>query len=74
MPTSPTGPPCNRLGLDPEKVFSRIEQAAIKDRLRQQTAEAQTRGLFGAPSFLVGEELFWGDDRLEQALAWTKSD
>jgi 2-hydroxychromene-2-carboxylate isomerase len=63
-----------RLGLDPEKVFSRIEQAAIKDRLRQQTAEAQTRGLFGAPSFLVGEELFWGDDRLEQALAWTKSD
>ena len=63
-----------RLGLDPEGVFSRIEQAAIKDRLRQQTAEAQTRGLFGAPSFLVGEELFWGDDRLEQALAWTKSD
>ena len=61
-----------RLGIDPEKVFSRIEQGAIKDRLRQQTAEAQTRGLFGAPSFLVGEELFWGDDRLEQALARAK--
>ncbi|MEO0786484.1 MAG: 2-hydroxychromene-2-carboxylate isomerase, partial [Pseudomonadota bacterium] len=29
-------------------------------------------GLFGAPSFTVGEELFWGDDRLEDAIAWAK--
>ena len=58
------------LHLDSQKIFARIEQADIKDRLKRQTAQAQARGIFGAPSFLVGEELFWGDDRLEQALAW----
>ncbi|PZN13089.1 MAG: 2-hydroxychromene-2-carboxylate isomerase, partial [Proteobacteria bacterium] len=40
-------------------------------RLKDQTAEAQSRGIFGAPSFITEDgELFWGDDRLEQALAW----
>lgn len=34
--------------------------------------EAASRGLFGAPSFTIGDELFWGNDRLEAALAWTK--
>jgi 2-hydroxychromene-2-carboxylate isomerase len=61
------------LHLDSEQLFSRIEQADSKDRLKRQTAEAQARCIFGAPSFLVGEELFWGDDRLEQALAWARS-
>lgn len=39
-----------------------------KDRFRKQTAEAMERGIFGAPSFFVGRELFWGNDRLEEAL------
>jgi 2-hydroxychromene-2-carboxylate isomerase len=60
------------LHLDSQKIFSRIEQADLKQRLKLQTAEAQARGIFGAPSFLVGDELFWGDDRLEQALAWAR--
>jgi 2-hydroxychromene-2-carboxylate isomerase len=60
------------LDLDPERILARIEQPDVKQRLKTQTAEAQTRGIFGAPSFLVGDELFWGDDRLEQALAWAK--
>lgn len=58
------------LGVDSQRIFSRIEQADLKERLKRQTAEAQARGIYGAPSFLVGEELFWGDDRLEQALQW----
>ncbi|MEM8920964.1 MAG: DsbA family protein, partial [Pseudomonadota bacterium] len=37
---------------------------------RAQTEIAAARGLFGAPSFVVGDEVFWGDDRLEDALAW----
>lgn len=61
-----------RLQLDPEALFARTGEADCKDRLKRQTAEAQARGIFGAPSFLVGEELFWGDDRLEQALAWAQ--
>lgn len=42
----------------------------IKDALKAQTAEAIQRGVFGAPSFTVGDELFWGNDRLEDAVAW----
>ncbi|HXW22681.1 MAG TPA: DsbA family protein, partial [Rhodomicrobium sp.] len=44
----------------------------IKSRLRENTEEAQALGIFGAPSFLTENgELFWGDDRLEQALLWS---
>lgn len=41
-----------------------------KHALRLTSEEAVRRGLFGAPSFLIGDELFWGDDRLEDALQW----
>ncbi|MDB4971068.1 MAG: disulfide bond formation protein DsbA [Myxococcales bacterium] len=58
-------------GLDPTTALQKIEEPAIKDRLRANTDEAITRGAFGAPTMLVGDELFWGNDRLqfvEQAL------
>jgi 2-hydroxychromene-2-carboxylate isomerase len=57
------------LGLDAEALLARSETPENKQRLRQQTEEAREVGIFGAPSFLAGGELFWGDDRLEQALA-----
>ena len=60
------------LGRDPVALLARIEQPEIKQRLRQQTEEAQELGIFGAPSFLAQDELFWGDDRLEQAIARLK--
>ena len=60
------------MNLDSERIFSRIERPDLKDRLKQQTGRAQGRGIFGAPSFVVGAELFWGDDRLEQALEWAR--
>ena len=44
-----------------------------KARLRANVEEARSKGIFGAPSFVVGEELFWGDDRLEDALEWVSS-
>jgi 2-hydroxychromene-2-carboxylate isomerase len=50
-----------------------IEQAQTPEnklRLREQTRRAKELGIFGAPSFVVGEELFWGNDRLQDALAW----
>jgi len=43
---------------------------AAKAKLRARGEEAAAHGLFGAPSFTVGGELFWGNDRLEDALAW----
>ena len=40
---------------------------AVKTALRAATVQAHERGVFGVPTVAVGEELFWGDDRLEQA-------
>jgi 2-hydroxychromene-2-carboxylate isomerase len=59
------------LGLDSEAVFAKAETAENKQRLRAETAEAEALGIFGAPSFVTADgEVFWGNDRLEQALAW----
>lgn len=60
------------LDVDVEAAIAASNTPAIKEALKTQTAEAEARGLFGAPSFTVGNELFWGNDRLEAALAWAK--
>ncbi|HEV2547524.1 MAG TPA: 2-hydroxychromene-2-carboxylate isomerase [Stellaceae bacterium] len=60
------------LDRDSAPVLERAGSAANKDRLRVQTDDAMARGIFGAPSFTIGDELFWGNDRLEQAIAWAK--
>ncbi len=58
------------LGIDAQGAIARSSAPAIKERLRQATAEAERLGLFGAPTFAAPDgELFWGDDRLESALA-----
>ena len=49
--------------------LERASSEEIKQRLRAHGDEAAALGVFG-PSFLVGRELFWGNDRLDQALAW----
>jgi 2-hydroxychromene-2-carboxylate isomerase len=58
-----------RLGLDAPALLAVSAAPETKERLRQQTEEAQELGIFGAPTFLAGGDLYWGDDRLEQALA-----
>jgi len=61
------------LGVNPEKAITAANTPENKARLKTQTEEAQARDIFGAPSFTVGDELFWGNDRLEDAIAFTKS-
>ena len=60
------------LGVDVDAAFAAANAPDNKDALKRQTEEAASRGLFGAPSFTVGDELFWGNDRLDAALAWAK--
>jgi len=60
------------LDVDADAALAAAGSEEVKELLKAQTAEAQARGLFGAPSFTVGDELFWGNDRLEAALAWAK--
>ncbi|ANT59105.1 2-hydroxychromene-2-carboxylate isomerase [Salipiger sp. CCB-MM3] len=61
------------IGQDPERVMERAGSEEIVQALASATADAMTLGVFGSPSFLVGHELFWGDDRLDDAIAWAKS-
>lgn len=64
------------LDLDAAALTARSNEPANKERLKAQTDAAIAKGVFGAPSFVVsgsgGEELFWGNDRLEAALDWAQ--
>jgi 2-hydroxychromene-2-carboxylate isomerase len=57
-------------GVEPDAVLAQAGSEANKLRLREQTEEARRRGVFGGPTCFVGEEMFWGNDRLEDALAY----
>jgi 2-hydroxychromene-2-carboxylate isomerase len=52
-------------GLDGAALLARSKQQEVKDTLRRNSEEAVERGAFGAPTFFVGDEMFWGNDRLD---------
>ena len=60
-------------GQETARVLAQATQPDIEDALALQTERAKSLKLFGAPSFVVGDELFWGDDRLEEAIDWAAS-
>jgi len=61
------------LKVDADTAIATAHSDAIKEKLRSETATAQQLGIFGAPSFTTRDgELFWGNDRLESALALAK--
>ncbi|WP_411822325.1 2-hydroxychromene-2-carboxylate isomerase [Leptospira sp. 'Mane'] len=53
--------------LDPDFILQTSGEPSNKNKLRIETELAKERGVFGAPSFFIQEEMFWGDDRLEDA-------
>ena len=52
-------------GFDAPAFMALVAQPAVKDRLKAVTEEAVARGVFGAPTMFVGEQMFWGQDRLQ---------
>jgi 2-hydroxychromene-2-carboxylate isomerase len=61
----------DKMRLDAGAVLERAATAPIKDRLRSETALAESLGVFGAPNLITADgELFWGNDRLEEGLDW----
>jgi 2-hydroxychromene-2-carboxylate isomerase len=68
---SPGNVRCALLGLvdDPDQVIEEAQSDENKLKLREQTEEAQRRGIFGGPTFFVGDEMYWGNDRLDDAVA-----
>lgn len=54
-----------RAGLDPEELLAGAEADEAKEALKGATAGAAERGVFATPTFFVGDEMFWGNDRLD---------
>jgi 2-hydroxychromene-2-carboxylate isomerase len=58
------------IGQNPEVIVPRAASAEIKAELASETNAARALGIFGSPTFTVGSEIFWGDDRFEDAIQW----
>ena len=59
--------------LDYDDIMHQAEDEAIQQMYEANTEEANQLGVFGAPSFSIGNEIFWGDDRLEDAIRFAAS-
>lgn len=59
-------------GQDPETILARATAAEAVERLATETEKAAALGVFGSPTFVVGGEVFWGDDRLDDAMSWLR--
>jgi len=60
------------IGQDPDRVLGRATDETTAARWESETEAARSLGIFGSPTFAVGTEIFWGDDRLEDALEWAQ--
>ena len=58
-----------KAGFDPVALVAMANEQATKDQLKAVTLRAVERGVFGAPTFFVGDQMFWGQDRIEQVKA-----
>jgi 2-hydroxychromene-2-carboxylate isomerase len=58
------------VGLDRDSFMRRIDSQDVRDELKSITGRAAERGVFGAPMFFVGDEIFWGKDRLDFVERW----
>ena len=63
---------CEQLGHSYEDVSAAAAASEADESYRANTEAAKAAGVFGAPSFTVGDEVFWGDDRLEDAIAFSR--
>ncbi|WP_419904103.1 2-hydroxychromene-2-carboxylate isomerase [Kiloniella sp.] len=63
----------HEIGQDPGRVIELANSPVMETAYLAATDEARSLGIFGSPTFVVGKELFWGDDRLEDAISWYKT-
>ena len=64
---------CKELGLNKDEIIIESKTKEIKDEYFSNTDAARENKIFGSPSFMVDNELFWGDDRMEDAIKWIKN-
>ena len=58
------------IGLDPDKIINLAQADEIEQKYLKNTEMAKNKGIFGSPTFIVENEVFWGDDRCEDAVKW----
>ena len=63
---------CSELNIDKEQVISKANSEEIEKEYLINTDSARKNKVFGSPSFIVNSEIFWGDDRMEDAITWSK--
>jgi len=63
---------CSELKLDKEQTISKANSEEIEKEYLANTDNARINKVFGSPSFIVNSEIFWGDDRMEDAITWSK--
>ena len=61
---------CNELKLNKDQIISDALKKEIQDKYEANTNSARENKIFGSPSFIVKNEVFWGDDRMEDAIKW----
>ena len=62
-----------QLGQNPNEALARADSSEIRDKYAAETEVARDLGIFGSPTFVYNSEIFWGDDRLEDAIEWCRS-
>ena len=62
-----------RMNRSPREIIERANSQEIRDKYAAETELARSMGIFGSPTFVCGTEIFWGDDRLEDAIDWCRS-
>ncbi|MBD1144363.1 DsbA family protein [Pelagibacterales bacterium SAG-MED37] len=63
---------CKELGLNKDEIISRAKSEIFEKKYMSNTDSARKKKVFGSPSFIVENEIFWGDDRMEDAINWAK--
>jgi len=63
---------CSELKLDKDKIILKANSEEIEKEYLTNTDSARNNKVFGSPTFIVNNEIFWGDDRMEDAITWSK--
>ena len=64
---------CDELKLNKNELIVAAKDQIIQNKYLSNTDSARNNKIFGSPSFVVNSEIFWGDDRMEDAIAWSKT-
>ena len=64
---------CDELKLNKNEIITAAKDQIIQNKYLSNTDSARNNKIFGSPTFVVNSEIFWGDDRMEDAIAWSKT-